>query len=290
MESIPPTNVDKPSGFSASISPTKVTIPLLGAVSMHPGHLSVIRQSQGGEVNFIGPNSFGEVYRKLLADVHDSREGSMAQTLAFFTKLRDYQDGCRTNESNYSEYAKVWEKYCSKQFFAKDSSSTMTPLGKSVSRSIFVGKASKGDNFRKNVSGSYPLHFSRCDICAFLDTLKKNQSRVKPFAALDMAGIHEYFVKHMVFESCVGTNSVDVDVEPHYEPHSPEVSDVEIFDPPEPVKEKRVVRKEEREVATAKRKLFKDSDVVKLVEGKPDSILTCASVHAKTHVPGELEW
>jgi hypothetical protein len=223
---------------------------------------------------FVSPKDFPDFVQQAVEYCGNSRIGSKPQSLCYFLTLKNYVDGARTQATpDYDSLAKTWDKYCKMRFYGENEQ--MTAYGKSVSRTIFVGKPTRGDKFGK-LPQCFPLHTCPCSICAFLTTVAKgNESGQKPYATLDLAGIHDYFLKKCVFLNPV-LGDVDDDSKPS-EPTSPEPT-AEVIKPS--LKRKKVVKEVVVTPAVSRRLTFEPEPVLTTVE---NSVLS-------THVVGQIEW
>jgi hypothetical protein len=251
------------------------SIPALGQIKIHPGHRSLFECATGKtNLVFVSPKDFPDFVQQAVEYCGNSRIGSKPQSLSYFLTLKNYIDGARVQATpEYDSLASAWDKYCKKRFYGENDQ--ITAYGKSVSRTIYIGKPTRGGNYGK-LPQCYPLHTCPCSICAFLTTVAKgNESGQKPYATLDLAGIHEYFSKR-----CVFLNPVlgDVEDEPKpAEPTSPEPT-AEVIKPC--LKRKKAVKEVAVTPAVSRRLTFEPEPTPTTVE----------SGVLKTHVVGQIEW
>lgn len=205
-----------------------VNIPTLGVVSFPSSLVPQYKEVTGSStVQFLSGFSFDTFVHSLLEKSSNSREGSAQHNLAQCINLMNYRQGCRQTDAPYTEFATVWEAYCKKRFYRDDA---MTTYGKRVSMNIFVGTPVDKDSFRK-LPLVYPLHTFPCDICYFLTTIKKGNSKAEsPYADLDLASIHRYFESRIAFKSLEVTPAV-VEEEPCYTPTSPQPAELDDAEP-----------------------------------------------------------
>jgi len=240
----------------------------------------------------MGPSALPSFVTKAIEHCYDAKPGSKVQSLALFLKLRDFNDGARLYKLlDYSVFAEAWYKYGLKRFYVEgELAKGLSPFGKSVSRGIFIGKATRGDSFRTD-QRQYPLHTCPCDICSFLVTLAKKQDNIDPFSTLRLKEIHEFFIDELKQYS-VDPDFIDHDFDPTYECHSPaeeSSSESEPVVPPAPRKKK---TSRGAVVASTRKRLFGETQVVDPVAVVTTDVVTDSvrpSV-VQRHTLGNFRW
>jgi len=233
--------------------------------------------------------------------------GGESQSLAYFLLLEDVANGVLQAEvPSYAAFADVWDAYCKEKL--KDEDGNLKPYGKSVARTIFIGKPKLGSKWLKGHT-TFPLHNVSCHVCLFLVTVvRRDRDGSNPYSNLDLKTIHEYFKTKIVMKDLLKFQTEQpepAEEQPDYRPLSP-VVDVESSEEESSSEEDEVVEPAPPVVESVastsftcdgKRKRGKNRKAIS-VPFEP-KVLETAKLDVpqpkdegfiKTFVPGEMEW